>query len=180
MKNEKTFRNQQVSEESELANAKSKPVPIRAQETELKNRLIEVVSASVDEGISQSEFARRCDISESLLRKYLGGAEPSTLRLVAIADTAGVNVLWLATGRGPKQGAAPSQVQQQAIQAAPAPALDVARLTRALQAVQEGLQAIGRTLPPAKHAELVTAAYELLESPATSASNVIRFIKAAA
>ncbi len=119
-------------------------------------------------------FARRCGVGETTLRKYLEGAEPSTRRLVAIADAAGVNIAWLAAGRGPKKGSA-----------TPAPAeptqpLDVARLTRAIAAVQEGLQAINRTLAPQKHAELVLAAYELLESPATSASNVIKFIKAAA
>lgn len=167
----------------------TKSVPIPKDESELSSRLL----AAMGTEVSQTEFARRCGISESLLRKYLAGAEPSTKRLVAIADAAGVNVLWLAAGRGPKRGPAPapSQGQQQAQRAAqqptasygptqPPPALDMARLTSALAAVQEGLQSIKRTLPPDKHAELVAAAYELLDSPATSASNVIRFIKAAA
>ncbi|MFN3375187.1 MAG: helix-turn-helix domain-containing protein [Burkholderiaceae bacterium] len=48
-------------------------------------------------------FARRCDIGESLIRKYLAGSEPSATNLVKIADAAGVSLDWLATGRGPKR-----------------------------------------------------------------------------
>ena len=154
---------------SEQGKAASDSVRFLRTENELKDRLREAIG---DE--SQASFARRAGVAESVFRKYLAGAQPSTDRLVAIADAAGVNIAWLAAGRGPKKGSA-----------TPAPAeptqpLDVARLTRAIAAVQEGLQAINRTLAPQKHAELVLAAYELLESPATSASNVIKFIKAAA
>lgn len=171
---QKILKNQRLTIESELTGRQSAPVPIRGKESELSARLLEVADDQLAQGVSRTEFARRCGLSEAAFRKYLGGTQPSADRLVTIADTAGVNVLWLAAGRGPKKGSA-----------TPAPAeptqpLDVARLTRAIAAVQEGLQAINRTLAPQKHAELVLAAYELLESPATSASNVIKFIKAAA
>lgn len=155
--------------ESKEGGAEKTALSIHSEEMKLAERIREAVG-----GESVLSFSRKCGISETAFRKYLGGAEPSTLRLVAIADAAGVNIAWLAAGRGPKKGSA-----------TPAPAeptqpLDVARLTRAIAAVQEGLQAINRTLAPQKYAELVLAAYELLESPATSASNVIKFIKAAA
>jgi hypothetical protein len=143
---------------------------IRGDESDVAKRLAEVLDND-----SIASFSRRSGVPESNLRSYVKrGIKPGLDHLVAIADAADVNVLWLAAGRGPKKGSA-----------TPAPAeptqpLDVARLTRAIAAVQEGLQAINRTLAPQKHAELVLAAYELLESPATSASNVIKFIKAAA
>lgn len=49
-----------------------------------------------------SSFARRCGMGESLIRKYLAGAQPNAANLVAIANAKGVTVDWLATGREPK------------------------------------------------------------------------------
>jgi len=49
-----------------------------------------------------ASFGRRTGLNESLLRKYLHGAQPNTLNLVSIADAGGVTVDWLATGREPK------------------------------------------------------------------------------
>lgn len=131
---------------------------------------------------SVSAFARRCGIVESTLRTYLNGAQPSTDRLVAIADTAGVNIAWLAAGRGPKKGAAPSQAQQQASQPAPAPPLNPELLQAAIEGVQEGLRRINRTVPADKHAQLIAAAYELLLDGQGNVgkNNVINFIRAAA
>lgn len=99
-----------------------------------------------------------------------------------MADAAGVNVLWLAAGRGPKKGTAPSQVQQQTLQAAPAPALNPELLQAAVEGVQEGLRRINRTVPADKHAQLIVAAYELLLDGQgnVSKNNVINFIRAAA
>lgn len=151
---------------------------IRGVESDaLKHRLAEAIG-----GISVSAFARQCGIVESTLRTYLNGAQPSTDRLVAMADAAGVNVLWLAAGRGPKKGTAPSQVQQQTLQAAPAPALNPELLQAAVEGVQEGLRRINRTVPADKHAQLIVAAYELLLDGQgnVSKNNVINFIRAAA
>jgi phage repressor protein C with HTH and peptisase S24 domain len=48
-----------------------------------------------------SALSRVTGISRRSIGEYLAGdAEPSTSRLVAIADAAGVSVEWLATGRG--------------------------------------------------------------------------------
>ncbi|MDM7462925.1 MAG: helix-turn-helix domain-containing protein [Tepidimonas taiwanensis] len=47
-------------------------------------------------------FARRCGISEGLIRSYLKAEkQPGMDRLIRIADAAGVSLEWLATGRGP-------------------------------------------------------------------------------
>lgn len=157
--------NQRLSLESEHAARASDTVPIRSGESELANRLREAVA-----GDSQAGFARRSEISESLLRQYLAGTMPSADRLVRMADAANVSIEWLATGRGPKT------------RSPPAPAgFDLERLTRTIAAVQEGLAATRRTLPPAKYAQLVAAAYELMAAPdASSSARVIQFIKAAA
>lgn len=49
-----------------------------------------------------ASFGRRAGISESTLRTIINGAWPRTDNLVAIASTGGVEVGWLATGKGIK------------------------------------------------------------------------------
>ncbi|HPT47969.1 MAG TPA: S24 family peptidase [Candidatus Rifleibacterium sp.] len=51
---------------------------------------------------SVNSFAKKCEVSESLLRKYLSGDSlPGTKALVAIAEQGRVTLDWLATGTGP-------------------------------------------------------------------------------
>lgn len=49
---------------------------------------------------SISGFARRVDISEALVRKYLKGSEPSLAKANQIAMRANCSLEWLATGCG--------------------------------------------------------------------------------
>lgn len=49
---------------------------------------------------SVSGFARRVDISEALIRKYLKGSEPSLTKANQIAMKANCSLEWLATGCG--------------------------------------------------------------------------------
>lgn len=165
------MKNQIVTKESDARASATHSRPIRHDESDIAARLREVMG---DEPLLS--FARRCGVGETTLRKYLEGAEPSTRRLVAIADTAGVNIAWLAAGRGPKKGsAAPAQ-------AASIPPLNTDLLQAAIEGVQEGLQRINRTVPPDRHAQLIAAAYELLldSQGHVSKNNVINFIRAAA
>lgn len=110
-----------------------------------------------------------------MLRKYLGGAQPSTDRLVAMADIAGVSIEWLAAGRGPRQR---QRAQPEVIS-------DRDRLVTAIRAVEQGLSLIGRTMAPDKKAELILAAYELISqddatAQAAQSAKIIQFIKLAA
>ncbi|MDB2448824.1 helix-turn-helix domain-containing protein [bacterium] len=47
-----------------------------------------------------SGFARRVELGESLIRKYLKGSEPTLSRARQIAEVTGCSMEWLATGRG--------------------------------------------------------------------------------
>lgn len=49
---------------------------------------------------SISGFARRVDVSEALIRKYLKGSEPSLTKANQIAMRANCSLEWLATGCG--------------------------------------------------------------------------------
>lgn len=45
-------------------------------------------------------FAKKCGISDSLIRKYLSDSLPGMDNLVTLAQVAGVSIAWLATGEG--------------------------------------------------------------------------------
>lgn len=129
---------------------------------------------------SVASFSRRSGIGDSTIRKYLDGALPNSINLVAIADAANVNIEWLATGRGPKMRGAAYTI-------APAPSQapssvnvdDLERLELAVESVEEGLAATHRTLPPSRYAQLIVAVYDLL-ADMDQKDNVVKFIKLAA
>jgi len=51
----------------------------------------------------KSEMARKCGIPAKSFSSYIDGVEPSASRLVELARGLEVNLLWLATGEGPKR-----------------------------------------------------------------------------
>ena len=57
---------------------------------------------------SVSALAKAAGISQSGIRRYFSGGEPSRPQLIALAKAAGVSVAWLATGDEPQQPATPS------------------------------------------------------------------------
>ncbi len=63
----------------------------------LSTRLAQIIGSE-----SVASFARRSGVGESLLRKYLKGAQPNAQNLVLLADAGGASVDWLATGRLPR------------------------------------------------------------------------------
>lgn len=95
---------------------------------------------------SVRSFARRAKLAEGTLRQYISGNRYPDLDFLAlIADTANVNLLWLATGEGPKQGESTTC------------ALNGEALTRALEIVEK----VGAGLPPERKARLGAAIYSL-------------------
>lgn len=107
-------------------------------------RLEEVIG---DESVRS--FARRAKLAEGTLRQYISGNRyPDLDFLAVIADTANVNLLWLATGEGPKQGESMTCAGD---------ALDEEALARALEVVEE----VGAGVPLGKRARLLKLAYTL-------------------
>ena len=147
------MRNQSVNSNSELGSSNLKKVPSRNDDSELAIRLREMLGHE-----SVTAFGRRCGIGEATLRKYFSGTLPNSDNLVAIADAGNVNIEWLAAGRGLKQRGTSSIPT---VTTTP-PAIDELLLARAISAVEEGLRAVGRALPPDKHAKMILAAYNLL------------------
>lgn len=164
---------QAFSRETEQPSRASTPVPIRSTESELPERLRLAIG---DEPVTA--FGRRCGIGEATLRKYFKGTLPNIENLIAIADAANVSIEWLAAGRGPKQRGAsatpPAPPAESTVNVE-----DLARLTLAIEAIEEGLGPTRYKLTANRYAQLVAAVYDLL-ADMDQKSNVLKFIKLAA
>ena len=73
-----------------------------------------------------SAFARQVGMSESLIRKYLSGSEPSLTRAAQIADKTNSSLYWLATGLGNRPEVI-AQVDDDVLQNALSLALELAK-----------------------------------------------------
>jgi len=106
-------------------------------------------------------FAKRCDMSEGLLRRYLAGQSlPGMDKLVTMAQAAKVAIEWLATGVGPMRptdadGRAPPDR---------AGSLVVDKLRAAITIVKDAVAAGNHDVTSAQEAEIATGVYELLTS----------------
>lgn len=53
-------------------------------------------------GMTQAELARRCGVERSAVNQWVNGKVPNIRpdNLICVADTLGLEIRWLATGRG--------------------------------------------------------------------------------
>lgn len=138
-----------------------------AESDGLSQRIAEVLG---DRKVSW--FARECGFGESLLRKYLAGAQPNTSNLVAIARAGGVTVDWLATGQLPRTRSEIKAACEQSHAALDSPSQDVFKL--AIEVIQEWQIAQGRFLP----ADKFVRAAELLTELSEGDSSQVRLLSA--
>lgn len=132
---------------------------LSAESDALAKRISELVG---DKKVSW--FAKECGFGESLLRKYLTGAQPNTSNLVAMANVGGVTVDWLATGRPPKTRAELKAIAVAPAVPAPAPSdgrLETYRI--AVEAVQAWQLEHDRFLTPDKLLQTLDLLVELSE-----------------
>lgn len=124
-------------------------------------------------------FGRKAGISDGALRHYLNGdSYPDLDRLAAIAEKSGVNLLWLATGEGPKYPHVRGSPDRVSEESASYP-LDV-RLEWIKKAVK-AVQMMGKNAPDEQKAEAVARVYERLMQTEGQADmiEVMRIIQAA-
>lgn len=136
--------------------------PIRSEESgALIARIEEVIG---EEPVAS--FARRCGLKESVIRSYINdGRAPPILNALAIANTGGVLVDWLATGRPPKTRAEQAALAHRAAEERAAyslPPLDRARLHLALVMAEDAARLITEPVTPERRADLVLAFYDRL------------------
>lgn len=118
---------------------------------------------------SQLSLSKRAGLAgSSLLRKYLAGSIPGTAPLVGLAEALDVRLEWLATGKGPMR-----ETDDQAQRAGPQDIINMGLMETAIFEAEQGLKAMGHTLPPKKKAQLILAIYEILsEQGVSERSNV--------
>lgn len=122
---------------------------------------------------SVNALARKAGLSQSGIRRYFNGGDPTRKVLIAIANAAGVRFLWLATGEEPmlpEEASMPPSVLRPEI------------LRLAIETVEEALVDTGRLWSAERKAEIVAAAYELfMEGGGKIAKSVVlRLVRSAA
>ncbi|MHC5306972.1 helix-turn-helix domain-containing protein [Bartonella sp. LJL80] len=126
--------------------------------TPLGSRLRDVRKTLGD--IDRSVFAEKLNISKSGLAHYeRGERSPDASVLLSYLTVFGIDINWLLTGKG--EMFCGSNGKQDFVGHA---LLDERRLQTAIEAVEEGLQRTGHAVTAQRKAQLVLAAYELLES----------------
>ena len=95
--------------------------------------------------------------------KYERGLSAPGSEVLSKFAATGADILYVITGRRKNE-----------------PGLDRVRLAVAIEAVEEGLSCSVRDMAPARKAELILAAYDLIEEPQAQArERIIRLVRAA-
>lgn len=113
-------------------------------------------------GGNAREFARKCDIPYGTLQGYFHKRLPHAEHLIRMADSVGVNINWLLTGRGEMfdvESAGSSALSQSEFE------LDMEVLHRILKWVDEWLDSQNKTLSSDKKARFVALAYKYFTTP---------------
>lgn len=131
-----------------------------------KSRILEVMALYKNEAV----FANAVGLSLPTVRKYKDGSMPGLDKACMISKASGVNLLWLATGEGPKTGA-------------PQAAYDTTLLSQCLEMVQTELDIQDKEFVSADaHSGAVSALYEYYVSqkasnPDVTSDNVVPFAR---
>lgn len=146
-------------------------------------------------GLTQKGLASACGVSVTSVQNYENGQIPGGEVLLRLSSALNCSMEWLLTGEGqmfpggtkiatPKQaldlanGRIPRADPLTEDEADPRElgGLDREQVRMAIEAVEEGLQATKRNLPPEKKAALILAAYDLIEESRTT-GKVIELIR---
>jgi len=111
-------------------------------------------------GLSQADAAAACGVSREMWGKYERGAASPGCDVMAAFSATGADVLYILTGRR----------EQPALE-------DIKTLTAAIEVIEEALAKRRATLPPAKKAEVIALAYDILKGDAQGAAKVERMLK---
>lgn len=149
------------------------------REGEVDQAFIDRMRVCADLAGSVNALARKAELSQSGIRRYFAGGDPTRRVLIALAKAAGVNFLWLATGDGQKQLRDGIDGEQDCMGQVCGLNPETLRLT--IETVEEALLEAGRQLTPARKAEMVVAVYELYRGGEgkIEKSMVLRLVKSA-
>ena len=135
------------------------------------------MQACAERAGSVNALARKAGLSQSVIRRYFAGGEPTRKVLIAISNAAEVDFLWLATGAGNITG----EAGRKAAQGSMPVKLNADSLRLAIETVEESLADSGRHLASDRKADMIAAAYELFTNGEGNIdkSIVLRLVKSA-
>lgn len=124
--------------------------------------------------LRQDDAASLLGVPTGTYQKYeMGIRAPGAGAMEAFVTAGGINANWLLTGEGP--------MLLGDLQAAEwSGALDRERMRMAIEAIEEALAENGLAMAPAKKAEVVLAAYDVLETFGVTKEKVMKLVKLAA
>lgn len=124
-------------------------------------------------GLSQSNFCVQSGYNVRTYQRNEEGRNEAGITLGAAFVRAGINANWLLTGEGPMR------IEDLAGAETPG-AFDRERMAAAIEALEEVLTEAKRTMAPARKAQVLLAAYDLLEEPSATREKVMQLLKFAA
>lgn len=111
-------------------------------------------------GLSQADAAAACGVSREMWGKYERGAASPGCDVLAAFSSVGADALYILTGRR----------EQPALE-------DIKTLTAAIEVIEEALAKRGATMTPAKKAEVIALAYDILKGDAQGQEKVERMLR---
>lgn len=154
--------------ESDAQEENRTPRPIHDERI---GRFGERIKMLVTDEKSRRSFARKTGLGESTVRNYENGERfPDLDVLLAIAEKSGVNLLWLATGEGPKHPEARAGPCESS------GSVEIETLRKAVEAVEM----MGKDAPAGRKALAIARVYERLIATQGQAEmiEVMRLIQA--
>lgn len=110
-------------------------------------------------GRSIREFASSASMSAGTLHNYLNDESLPTLdKLISLANTAGISLNWLATGRG---AASIGDASKESLSGETTDRLDITVLTEALECIEQAIHELGISMSPEKKSSVTASIYDL-------------------
>ncbi|QOJ20317.1 MAG: helix-turn-helix transcriptional regulator [Gammaproteobacteria bacterium] len=114
-------------------------------------------------GISQTELAESLGASRRSIIDWEKGVATANAEVLSSFHKLGADILYILTGK--REHKKITSID------------DKDRLQLAIEAVEEGLEAIQKKLPANKKAELIVAAYDLITEPGNAGEKVVKLIR---
>jgi len=124
-------------------------------------------------GLTQKDLCEATGMPLPSLKNYEASQRIPGGDAIAALMHAGINANWLLTGEGPMLMADLAGAETPG-------AFDRERMAAAIEALEEVLTEAKRTMAPARKAQVLLAAYDLLEEPSATREKVMQLLKFAA
>lgn len=128
---------------------------------EIDKSFIDRMNKCADLAGNVSALAKLSGVSQSGMRNYFLGGEPTRKVLTSIANAAGVSIAWLATGEGPMHPGEPERTPAAKTSQSECH-IDKSIMTMAVEIFEQGLEGHNIRMLPGQKADFIASYYQLL------------------